>query len=145
MAGTTVDNAIGTTVVFATSAFTSSIMGISIAGVTRADIDTSHFGQAIPGAAVFANKTYIPSDLTDGGDLTLEVHFDPDQDLPMNSDNANETITITWPKVPADATAAIWAFDGYMKSFDMTGPLEDKMTATIVVKIAGPITVTVAA
>lgn len=143
MAGATVDNAMGITAVFGTSSFTSEVTDIDWGGITRNPIDTSHQGIAAAGAGKFGNKTFIPADLSDPGELTLTLHFDPDQEPPI--DQPAETLTLTWPLASGDATAATWAGSVFITSYEVGAPLDDKMTATMTVKVSGEVTMVAAA
>lgn len=140
MPGTTVDVTTGSTIVFGTSGFTSEIMSFTWSGIAREPIDTSHLGTAAASSNEFGNRTFIPGRLIDPGEATLERHFDPDQDIPIGA--VAETITITFPLVTGDTTAANWAGSGFATAFDVTGPLDEKMTATMTVKFSGNITMT---
>lgn len=143
MAGGTVDVGTGTTLVFGTSSFTSELLSVGHSGISRVSIETSHMGTAAPGAGKFGNMTFIPGDLSDPGELSVEFHFDPDQLPPI--DKVKETITVTFPLVAGDATAAKFASDGFMTDFEYTDDLETKMTATATIKLSGEVTQTVAA
>lgn len=142
MAGGTVDTAHGTTVVFGTSAFSAELVGYTLSGQARVSIDTTHLGTAAPGANAIHNKTFIPSDVSDAGEVTMDIHFNPENLPPINS--ASETITITFPLYSGDTTATIYTTSGFVTGFDMTGALEDKMTASMTVKLTGAITKTAA-
>ena len=143
MAGSTVDTATGITVVFATSAFTAEVKDVSWGGISRESKDISHQGNAAPGAGKFGNMTFMPGDLSDPGELSLEIHFDADQEPPI--DQAAEPITVTWPKVSGDTTAATWAGEGFITSFEQSATLDEVMTASITVKFSGNITMVAAA
>ena len=82
--------------------------------------------------------TYIPGDLSDPGELVMEVELNPDTEPPI--DQPAETITITFPLVTGDADAADWQFSGFATGFEINVPLEDKMTATLTVKATGNVT-----
>lgn len=143
MAGTKVDVGTGTTVVFGTSAFTANLTSVTWDGMDRASVETSHMGTAAPGAGKHGNKTYIPGDFSDPGEVTMEIHFDPDKEPPI--DQPIETITVSFPLVAGDATPASWAASGFVTSFSVNDPIEDLMTATMVIKLSGNITLTAAA
>ena len=130
MAGETVGLGTGATIAFATTAFVSEVLSIGGSGMSRASVETSHLATA-------ADMTFIPGDLVDRGEIELELHLDPDQDIPINQ--PTEVITLTFALVPGDATAANWVFNGFMTAFDFTVPLEGKMVATATIKITGPI------
>lgn len=142
MAGKNVDVSTGITVVFGTSSFTAEIVDIAMGGVSRKSIDVSHMGTAAAGAAEFGNMPFIPGRLTDAGELSMELHFNPQTIPPI--DLVEETVTITFPLVAGDSTPASYAFTGFFTGFDMGMPLDDKMTASATVKVSGNVTVVVA-
>ena len=143
MAGTTKDTATGITAVFGTSGFTSEVVDVSWGGIARESHEVSHQGTAAPGAGKFGNREFIPGDLSDPGELSLELHFDADQEPPI--DAVAETLTITWPKAAADATAATWAASVFVTSFDVGASLDEVMTASMTVKVTGNVTMVAAA
>ena len=143
MAGATTNRLRGATVVFGTSSFAFHIKGISQDGVECDDIETSYIGTAAVGANSIGNKTFIPSDLVDGGEITLTGDFDPDQLPPVGG--VVETITLTFVLITGDGSAANYAFSGYVKSAAFDGTIGEEISGTIVVKVAGTITRTAAA
>jgi len=143
MPGLAVDSGVGTTITFGTSAFSAEITEVRWTGVARAAFETSHMGTAAPSSNHFGNKTFIPSKLSDPGSLNLTVHFNAQTNPPI--DAVPETITVTWPKAPADTTAATWAASGFVTSFEVTDQLEAVMVATMTVKLTGNVTMTDAA
>ena len=89
---------------------------ISIGGLSpsRQDLKTSHL------ATADGYDTFKPGDLVDGGEITLEGFWEPENGLPPIT-AAAETMTATYP----DSGAATIAFSGYVKSFtigDADGP-----------------------
>ena len=130
MAGETVGLGTGASISFADTGFVSEILSINGSGMSRESIDTSNL-------LTSGNRTFIPGDLVDRGEFEIELHLDPDKDIPI--DQPAEVITVTFSKVPADATAANWVFTGFMTNFDFAIPLEDKMTATATMKVTGDI------
>ena len=52
-----------------------------------------------------------------------------------------ENVTVTFPTGSA-MTAATWVFSGYINSWSAQLPLDEKITGTITIKVAGDITVT---
>ena len=74
--------------------------------------------------------------LKDGGEVTLEVNFDPDSSdttnwlADLNADTAGY-YKIVFP----DATE--WGFAALMTGFEAGVPLEDKMTASVTYKLTG--------
>jgi len=118
----------GTTITFATSAFTAQVMSLSASDITREDIDVTHMGSTV-------YKEFQPSDLVDGGSIEMEIGFDPDAIPPISG--ASETITIAFPLPSGQITPADLAFSGYVSSWTWTAPMEEVMTATITIKVDG--------
>lgn len=118
----------GTTISFASS-FLAEILDIGVGGLSREAIDTTHMGTSVW-------KTFVPGDLSDPGELEVEIAFDPALTPPINS--APESITITF----SDSGAATWVFSGFMVGFSAKTPLEGRATGTARIKISGVITIT---
>ncbi len=114
----------GSTIVFGTSGFTAEILDITPPGQTRESIDVSHQGTV--GA-----RRFLPGKLFDPGELSFDIQFNPDTDPPIDQDA--ETVTITYP------SGAIHSFTGFMTAYNPAGPMEDKMTGTVTVKVDGDI------
>lgn len=139
MPGLPVDVGVGTTIEFATTGFVAEITDVRITGFNRNSIETSHMGTTWPvGANSVGNKTFVPSKLSDAGSLALTVHFNANTNPPL--DALPEQIKVTWPKAPADATAAYWQGEGFVTSYDVTAALEAVMTANVTVKFSGTLT-----
>lgn len=134
MAGTTVDIGTGTTIEFVDSGYTAEIISVTWDGIERALIDTTHLGSTPPDTDEFGGKTYLIGDLEDPGELTLEMHFNPNSMLPGHQ---VETIRVTAPIVPGDSTSAYIEGQGVMRSFSFTIPTEGLMTANMRVKMVG--------
>jgi len=143
MAGALVDNGTGTTITFGTSSFTSNLLNASHSGINRESLPTSHMGTADAGSGTFGNMTFIPGQLSDPGELTVEFHFDPDKEPLI--DQPAETITVTFPLVAGDATPAKWASSGFAISWEYTDDLESIMVVTATFKLTGEVTQTAAA
>lgn len=137
-----VDIGTGTTIAFGTSGFSAQVLDVSGPGLARESIETSHMGTSGPGAGQVGSKTFMPADLVDPGELSFEIHFNPDTVPPIHE--AAETITVTFP-IPAGLTnGATWVATGFVTSYEPSSPLEDKMVASITVKLSGQITITAA-
>jgi len=143
MAGTAVDNATGILVVFNTTSFAPQIVNVAWGGIERAVIDVSHMAVAAAGSGKFGNMLFIPGDLSNPGQLTLDIHHNPDTEPPI--DQPAETIDVTYPVFAGDSTGAKWSASGFLVSYEMTGELESKMTAVVVVQFSGNVTQTAAA
>lgn len=139
MAGADVYIGTGTTVTFLTSAFSAQVTSISMSGLSRESVDVTHMGST----GTLGGKAFIPGKLADPGELTLEIHFNPDDTPPIMQ--AVETIRITFPLITGDTTPAKWECSGFATGFEFTDPLEAKMTGSLTIKCTGNITITPAA
>lgn len=125
-----VDIATGITIDFATTGFEAQILDVNGPSLSRDEVEVTH--QGTTGA-----KRFLPVDLYDAGELTFDIHFNPDTNPQIDADP--EVITITWP------AGATWVFTGFITGYEPAGPLNDKMTGSITVKIDGIIAITPAA
>lgn len=73
----------------------------------------------------------MPGDLVDDGDVTVDIHFDPDSQPPISA--APETITITFPLPAGQSTAGKVVGTGFISAWSWGDPLEDKMTARMTI------------
>jgi hypothetical protein len=120
----------GTTIAFATSTFTAEFMSVDGSGNDGIeDINISHLGTT-------GYHDYIPTSIKEGGEFSIPILYDGTDDPTVG---VEESVTITW----AGLATTKWVFPGYIKEFTPTAPLEDKMTANIVVKVSGDIVKTV--
>jgi len=129
-----VDTGTGATITFGTSSWSANILSIDWSGLSRDSIETTHLGTT-------AAKTFIPEDLYDSGEVSLDFQFDVDDFPPI--DQAAETITITAPLSSSGSTAGKWAATGFMTdfSFNVTTGAE-LMSGSATVKFTGAITPT---
>lgn len=123
------DGGFGTTIEFGTSGFSAEIISVSRSGRERAVIDTTHMTTAS------GWMTNIPSDLKGAGQLTLQILFDPDEEIPI--DGEVEEITITYPIPPGGSAGATEVCNGYVVTADEESPHDDRMTASVVVQFTG--------
>ena len=131
----------GTTIAFAGSGFTAEVVSMDLGTIEAEDIDTTHLGSTAP---VLANdelggKTYIPAPLQEPGEISLELHYNPDEVPPIGREDA---ITVQFPPLAGQATGAKIESDGYMKSIEAGIPTNGKMTGTAKVKLSGILVVT---
>ncbi len=134
----TADTFFGGTITFGTSTVLSiDILSGGRSGVSSTDIETSH------GGTTGGNKTYIPGDLIEPGSYDFDVLFDPEDDVDVLV-AVSQTITITYPVPSGKTTGKKAAFTGWISSFDETLPIDDKMTASLSLKVAGAVTHTAA-
>lgn len=141
MPGASVNIGTGTTITFGTSGFTAEIIEtIDWTTVTRGAVDTTHMTSTQASAGNFGGRTFMPTKFADPGTINLMVHFKPDTNVPIHG--LSETITVTFPLVSGDATAASWSSSGFITEMSPAIPLEDKMTNRITVKLTGLVTMT---
>ncbi len=121
------DSGFGTTITWE-SGFLGEVISVDWSGIARESIDTTHMTTANNA------KTFMPSDIYDPGEVSVEMAFNPSATPPIT--DAADEVTVTFP------AGDTWVASGFLTSFDLNSPLEDRMTATAVVKLSGQIVVT---
>jgi len=117
----------GTTVSIGGSAV-AEILDVTPPGMSRESIATSHMGSTTA-------HSFLPSKLYDGGEVGLEIAFDPNWAVPISDDAAS--VVITFP----DSGSSTWTFNAFVTGYEPADPLEDRMTATLTLKVTGEITI----
>ncbi len=141
MAGASVNIGTGTTITFATTGFSAEVIEtVEWTGITRPAVDTTHMTSTQASTGQFGGRTFIPPKFADPGQIALMLHFNPQTNVPINS--AAETITVAFPLVSGDATAASWSGTGFITEMGPSVPLEDKMVNRVTIKLSGLITMT---
>lgn len=120
----------GTTISFPTSGFTASITSVSLADISRKEVDVTHMGSS--------TAEFIPADLVNWGSVEMEILFDPDSIPPI--DAAAETVTITFPIPALHSAGATAVGSAFLTKASGTIPLEDAMKMTCTLKWAGAVT-----
>lgn len=133
MASPTSDIGTGASITF--SGWTASASSISMSGMERAEIDTTHLKTTLATADV-GSKTYIPGKYASAGTIQATCHFNPDAVPPIESAAAALTITF--------GSGATWACTAFVTSFSWEAPLEELMTCQITWRIAGAVNATAA-
>lgn len=113
----------------APTAYFGKILNIEWGGISRPAVDISNF-------ATTTARVFIPGDVYDPGELAVDMLCDPNQIPPIGK--AAERITLTFP----GGTPNTWYAEGFMTSFSMTLPLEDKIVANATIKFTDAITLT---
>jgi hypothetical protein len=121
----------GTTLGFGTTtAWTPLYISVSGPNPTRAMLPSTHLG------TTGGFHTHEVGDLVEGGELTAEFFYEPEDGYPPIS-AAKETITLTNP----DSGAATEAFSGAVSGFEGAERVTDQlMRATLTIKVCGAIT-----
>lgn len=121
-----VDTGHGTTVAWGTTTALNAlnVMSVTIGGYSVGDVNTSKMSTT-------GTRTYIPSDLIEGGEFTIVYQYDPTVDI---TTGVVETCTIDW-----GGTGNTSACSSYRKSVDWgaTSDSGELMTVNVVCKAAG--------
>lgn len=126
---------IGHGVAFSFSGLDGEITNISIGGAEVADIDFTH------SASPEFWQEFKPG-LINAGELTIDVHFDQNQTMPVT--RTVGTLLITFPTPSGYTNGGTYSCSAYVKNYPITIPDADKMTAQFVFKLTGKPTVTAA-
>ena len=103
------DTGHGASITFGTTSWSGKITGIPTnLSKTVPRVDISYLGTS-------GQREYMPGDLEDLGEITLDVAFESKTGLPATG-TGSETITITWPLAPGGGgvTAATLAGTGFI-------------------------------
>jgi len=112
------------------SGFFAEILNFRWGGISREVISTSN-------ASTTGFHTKIPSTLLNGGQVEVELIFDPELDWTAAMSAAAEAVVVTYAD-PAPASTD--SFSAFASGFQIEGPLEDKMTATVTLETTGTVT-----
>lgn len=115
------------------------ILSISGPGISRDTIDSTD--------ADAANdwRTFVAS-YVDGGEVTIELNFDPDDATQKDAANGllygfnpsgdPRTYRVTFP----DTSPATWSFTGILTGFEPNNPHDGMSTVSATIKVSGEIT-----
>lgn len=106
MANAVIDTGHGATMTFGTSSLSYNWTSIDMGETTLPDVDTVHLGTT-------GNRTYLPGDLTDDGEVTIPFQFDAEAALPTLG--SVETVTVTFPQEAGQTAPATYAGTAYIK------------------------------
>lgn len=120
----------GISITFA-NGFLAEILDTTLPEQVREAIETTH--TQTPNK----DKTYIPADVVDNGELQLDIAFFPDKVVPIK--DPPEAIIVAFQ------SGTTWEFDGFMTNHAPAAPIDDRMTASVTIKVTGGITITPAA
>lgn len=85
--------------------------------------------------------------LKDGGEISLDLNFDPvlathDKVSGGVLDDFNTGTAVSWYLVFTDAATSTWNFSGITTGFELEAPMDDKLAATVTIKVTGVPTLT---
>jgi hypothetical protein len=118
----------GTTITFATSGFSASLLSVDGPDMSRESIEETSMDTEDA-------KEFDPAALYDGGQVDLTVKHSIGVLPPI--DQPNETITIDW----AGSTNS-WSFTGHMTGYSGGAAIGQRMEAKTTIKVSGKVTVT---
>ena len=106
------------------------ILDVTPPGLSRETVPSSHMGTLVA-------HTFLAVKLYDGGELGLELGFDPDFTTPFTLGEFKEVV-ITFP----DSGSTVWTFQAVITAYEPADPLEDRMTTTLALKVSGEVAIT---
>lgn len=107
------------------SGFSANIISLSGPNLARESIEKTHMGTV-------DWKEFMPADLADAGEVTVECEFAPDALPPILG--ATGALAITWGSTEAD----VWTCDAFMTGFQVNaGETGARMTASATFKLTG--------
>lgn len=132
---TAIDEGHGASLTLATSTWEAAakIISITPGEVSREALETSDLSTS-------TNKTFIPADLQDNGEISIEFYHNDSVAPPFA---AAETITLTYPIGVGQATAPIASFSGFFLGYT-PGPAAsgEVRRGSARIKITGAVTYT---
>lgn len=116
--------------VFTAVAEVHDISGLS---VSRDSIEVTHHGSQD------GFREYLPG-LKDGGEVSIGLNFDPTETTHTalfsaitGGQTANTNYKIEFP----DSGGSSFSFSGHVTGYDVTAPIDDRLTATVTFKVSG--------
>lgn len=110
------------------------VTSVTLPNEQVAEVEVTHYES--PGRT----REFIPG-LNDAGEITVEINWVPGSDtddliVAAKADGKVRTMRIV---TPADDTSQMYTFPGFVRGFERTAPMDDKMTATLTIRIAGAV------
>lgn len=86
-------------------------------------------------------REFIKS-LKDGGEVTFDITYDPalgthDASTGLLSDFGDDDTIPNWQITFPDTGATTWTFPGFVTGFSPAEPIDDKLAASVTVKVSG--------
>jgi len=111
------------------------VTSVSLPNEQVAEVEVTHYES--PGRT----REYIAG-LNDAGELTIGINYLPGSDtddmiVAAKADGLVRTMRITVPG--GSANGQFFTFPGFVRGYERGVPLDDKMTATITIRIAGAV------
>lgn len=110
------------------------LTGLSGPGLSMDTVEATHTGSS-------GNYREYIAGLLDAGEVSFDVNFLPadstqDESTGLLADKKNRTLRnfqIVWP----DSGNTTWSFAAFVTSFEPSSPIDDRMTASVTLKISG--------
>jgi predicted secreted protein len=118
----------GTTMTF--GSFTAEINSLSGPTIQQDSVETTHL-------STVGRWREFCFGIKDPGELSLEVNFDPDTDVPVDEQS---TLVITWTLPDGQSTPATWSADAFLTSYECEAVVDEKLSASLTFKLSGAIT-----
>lgn len=111
------------------------VLDITPPGVSRDGIDVTDRDSA------GGWGEFIPSSVKDPGEVSFDVNYQPAvHDVLLDQFDTQDVSNwlVTWPD------GATWGFTGFLTGFETDAPHDDKLSASITIKVSGQLTRTAA-
>lgn len=99
-----------------------------------AEVEVTHYESA--------NRTreFIPG-LNDAGEITIELNWIPgsETDALIQAAKSDGKVRMMRIATPADDDAQMYTFPGFVRGYERTAPMDDKMVATVTIRVAGAV------
>lgn len=99
------------------------------------EVEATHYES--PGRA----REFIPG-LSDAGEITVELNWVPGDatDKLIAAAKADGKVRTMRVVTPPDDTQQMYSFPGFIRGYERALPMDDRLTATITIRIAGAVT-----
>ena len=114
------------------SGFTANIVDVQPPNMTREALNASHMLST-------GFHKYVAAKLVEGGQVTLNIQFDPADDPPIDADPETMEMTFADGDGTSGSEDTTWAFQAFMTGYAPDAPLETIMTAQVTIKVADDI------
>jgi hypothetical protein len=110
------------------------VISISGPGVTVATIDTTTIASI--------HRTFLAGSI-DSGEMTLEIHYDPNTPSPLEDaiDNSASTAPPVVECIITFSDGSDWTFDGFITAFSPGVSIDGAATASISIKATSSVTI----
>lgn len=110
------------------------VTSVSLPNEQVAEVEVTHYES--PGRT----REFIPG-LNDAGEITVEMNFLPGSatDTMLVAAKADGGIRTMRMVTPEDDDQQMYTFPGFVKGYERGVPIDDRMTATVTIRVAGAV------